>query len=166
MRLIGHENAKCPAPVALRSRWPRPVDSDAKCNRRQHWFVNEKSGFPFGTPAFCSVSRGQRRLGEEEYRAPSVTPGVALPPRTQEVPRAGCSTPTLPAAPVTHPPPLLVANIYAFYVQGFLSFDNGLVRLIGSGGGARDAVRRETSRPRRDDASGRLQDKQPSGRDV
>jgi hypothetical protein len=31
-------------------------------------------------------------------------------------------------------------------MQGFLSFDNGLVRLIGSGGGARDTVRRETSR--------------------
>src|ERR1700729_2218714 len=51
--------------------------------RRQHWFLNEKSGFPFGTPAFCSVSRGQSRLGEKEYRAPSVTPGVALRPRTQ-----------------------------------------------------------------------------------
>jgi hypothetical protein len=56
--------------------------------RRQHWFLNEKSGFPFRTPAFCSVSRGQRRLGEEEYRAPSVvTPGVALRPRTQGRPR-------------------------------------------------------------------------------
>src|SRR5271165_363124 len=51
--------------------------------RRQHWFLNEKSGFPFRTPAFCSVSRGQRRLAEKEYRAPSVTPGVALRPRTQ-----------------------------------------------------------------------------------
>src|SRR5271157_4737951 len=51
--------------------------------RLQHWFLNEKSGFPFRTPAFCSVSRGQRRLGEKEYRAPSVTPGVALRPRTQ-----------------------------------------------------------------------------------
>src|SRR5271165_3961566 len=51
--------------------------------RRQHWFLNEKSGFPSRTPAFCSVSRGQRRLGEKEYRAPSVTPGVALRPRTQ-----------------------------------------------------------------------------------
>jgi hypothetical protein len=36
---------------------------------------------------FCSVSRGQRRLGEKEYRAPSVTPGVALRPRTQDRPR-------------------------------------------------------------------------------
>jgi hypothetical protein len=45
-----------------------------------------KSGFPFRTPAFCSVSRGQRRLGEKEYRAPSVTPGVALRPRTQGLP--------------------------------------------------------------------------------
>ena len=46
------------------------------------WFLSEKSGFPFRTPAFCSVSRGQRRLGEKEYRC-SVTPGVALRPRTQ-----------------------------------------------------------------------------------
>jgi hypothetical protein len=51
--------------------------------RRQHWFLNEMSGFPFRTPAFCSVSRGRRRLGEKEYRAPSVTPGVALRPGTQ-----------------------------------------------------------------------------------
>jgi hypothetical protein len=36
--------------------------------RRQHWFLNEKSGFPFRTPVFCSVSKGQRRLGEKEYR--------------------------------------------------------------------------------------------------
>jgi hypothetical protein len=46
--------------------------------RRQHWFLKRKPGFPFRTPAFCSVSKGQRRLGEKEYRAPSVTPGVAL----------------------------------------------------------------------------------------
>ncbi len=46
--------------------------------RRQHWFLNKKSGFPLRTPAFCSVSKEQRRLGEKEYRAPSVTPGVAL----------------------------------------------------------------------------------------
>jgi hypothetical protein len=51
--------------------------------RRQHWFLNRKSGFPFRTRAFCSVSRGQRRLGEKEDRAPSVTPGVALRSRTQ-----------------------------------------------------------------------------------
>jgi uncharacterized protein (DUF1697 family) len=56
-------------------------------HRRQHWFLNEKSGFPFRTPAFCSVSRGRRRLGEKEYRAPSVTPGVALRPRTQAPPQ-------------------------------------------------------------------------------
>jgi hypothetical protein len=48
--------------------------------RRQHWFLNEKSGFPFRTPAFCSVSRGQRRFGEKEYRAPSVTPGLHFAP--------------------------------------------------------------------------------------
>ena len=51
--------------------------------RRQHWFLNEMLGFPFRTPAFCSVSRGRRRLGEKEYRAPSVTRGVALRVRTQ-----------------------------------------------------------------------------------
>ena len=60
--------------------------------RRQHWFLNEKSGFPFRTPAFCSVSRGQRRLGEKEYRAPSVTPGVALRPRTQGLSRPTTNT--------------------------------------------------------------------------
>src|SRR5208283_3617463 len=64
-----------------------PVDSDAKCNPVDSiWFLNEKSGFPSRTPAFCSVSRGQRRLGEKEYRAPSVTPRVALRPRTQASP--------------------------------------------------------------------------------
>jgi arylsulfatase A-like enzyme len=57
--------------------------------RQQHWFLNEKSGFPFRTPAFCSVSKGQRRLGEKEYRAPSVKPGVALRPRTQGTSIAG-----------------------------------------------------------------------------
>jgi hypothetical protein len=50
---------------------------------RQHWFLNEKLAFQFRTPAFCSVSKGGRRLGEKEYRAPSVTPGVALRPGTQ-----------------------------------------------------------------------------------
>jgi hypothetical protein len=54
--------------------------------RRQHWFLNEKSGFPFRTPAFCSVSRGQRRLGEEEYRAPSVTRGLHFAPELREGP--------------------------------------------------------------------------------
>ena len=47
--------------------------------RRQHWFLNEKSGFPFRTPAFCSVSRGQRRLGEKEYRAFSDARGCTWP---------------------------------------------------------------------------------------
>jgi hypothetical protein len=65
-----------------------PIDGGGGFRRevqppRQHWFLNEKSGFPFRTPAFRSVSRGLRRLGEKEYRAPSVTPGVALRPRTQ-----------------------------------------------------------------------------------
>src|SRR5271170_3587980 len=63
--------------------------------RRQHWFLNEKSGFPFRTPAFCSVSRGQRRLGEKEYRAPSVTQGVALRPRTQGGPSISPGRPWL-----------------------------------------------------------------------
>ena len=57
--------------------------------RRQHWFLNEKSGFPFRTPAFCSVSKGQRRLGDKEYRAPSVTQGVALRVRTHGPPSPG-----------------------------------------------------------------------------
>ena len=37
-----------------------------------------KVGFLIPNPAFCSVSRGQRRLGAKEHRARSVTPGVAL----------------------------------------------------------------------------------------
>ena len=44
----------------------------------------QKVGFPIPNPAFCSVSKGQRRLGEKEYRAPSVTPGVALRVGIQE----------------------------------------------------------------------------------
>jgi transposase len=46
----------------------------------------QKVAFPIPNPAFCSVSKGQRRLGEKENRARSVTPGVALRVRTQ----AGC----------------------------------------------------------------------------
>ena len=54
--------------------------------RRQHWFLNEKSGSPLRTPAFCSVSKGTKTARRRrKYRAPSVTPGVALRPRTQAV---------------------------------------------------------------------------------
>jgi hypothetical protein len=61
------------------------VDSDAKCNPVDSIGSSmKKSGFPVRTPAFCSVSRGPSRLGEKEYRAPSMTPGVALRPRTQD----------------------------------------------------------------------------------
>jgi hypothetical protein len=64
------------------------VDSDAKCNPVDSiGSSTKKSGFPVRTPAFCSVSRGPSRLGEKEYRAPSMTPGVALRPRTQALPR-------------------------------------------------------------------------------
>ena len=60
------------------------MDSDAKCNPVDSiGSSTKKSGFPVRTPAFCSVSRGPSRLGEKEYRAPSMTPGVALRPRTQ-----------------------------------------------------------------------------------
>ena len=60
------------------------VDSDAKCNPVDSIGSSmKKSGFPVRTPAFCSVSRGPSRLGEKECRAPSMTPGVALRPRTQ-----------------------------------------------------------------------------------
>jgi hypothetical protein len=69
---------------------PEPVDSDAKCNPVDSiGSSTKKSGFPVRTPAFCSVSRGPSRLGEKEYRAPSMTPGVALRPRTQGL-RPGC----------------------------------------------------------------------------
>jgi hypothetical protein len=60
------------------------VDSDAKCNPVDSIGSSTKSPVShFEPPAFCSVSRGQRRLGEKEYRAPSVTPEVALRVRTQ-----------------------------------------------------------------------------------
>ena len=60
------------------------MDSDAKCNPVDSiGSSTKKSGFPVRTPAFCSVSRGPSRLGEKECRAPSMTPGVALRPRTQ-----------------------------------------------------------------------------------
>src|ERR1700722_10127175 len=77
--------------------------------RRQHWFLNEKSGFPFRTPAFCSVSRGRRRLGEKEYRAPSVTPGGALRPRTQGAVCEPCrSVPWSYGASANFPPSLVI----------------------------------------------------------
>ena len=59
------------------------VDSDVRCNPVDSIGSSTKVGFPIPNPAFCSVSRGQRRLGEKEYRARSVTPGVALRVRTQ-----------------------------------------------------------------------------------
>src|SRR5271165_2318656 len=90
--------------------------------RRQHWFLNEKSGFPFRTPAFCSVSRGQRRLGEKEYRAPSVTPGVALRDRTQD------PKPTVDARKglwrrvcTVCQPPIRLAPTHSFWLSHFLS---------------------------------------------
>jgi hypothetical protein len=46
----------------------------------------QKVGFPIPNPAFCSVSKGQRRLGEKEHRARSVTPGVALRVGIQDCP--------------------------------------------------------------------------------
>ena len=42
--------------------------------------INQPGAIRPITPAFCSVSRGQRRLGEKEYRAPSVTPGLHFAP--------------------------------------------------------------------------------------
>ena len=55
----------------LEGRDPQAVDSDAKCNPVDSiGSSTKKSGFPFRTPAFCSVSRGRRRLGEKEYRGP------------------------------------------------------------------------------------------------
>ena len=57
--------------------------------RRQHWFLNKKSGFPLRTPAFCSVSKGQRRLGEKEYRAPSAHAGGCTSRRNSGCVRRG-----------------------------------------------------------------------------
>ena len=46
--------------------------------RRQHWFLNRKSGFHSEPRLLLGFQKGQRRLGEKEHRARSVTPGVAL----------------------------------------------------------------------------------------
>jgi hypothetical protein len=48
-------------------------------HRAQHYSADGKTWERID-PAFCSVSRGQRRLGEKEYRAPSVTPGLHFAP--------------------------------------------------------------------------------------
>ena len=77
---IGKGKAHRPYEFGVKGGFRREVQP-----RRQHWFLNEKSGFPFRTPAFCSVSRGQRRFDEKEYRAPSVTPGLHFAPELRKV---------------------------------------------------------------------------------
>jgi hypothetical protein len=60
------------------------VDSDVRCNPVDSIGSSTESRVSHSEPpAFCSVSEGQRRLGEKEHRACSVTPGVALRVRTQ-----------------------------------------------------------------------------------
>ena len=54
------------------------VDSDVRCNPVDSMVPQQKVGFPIPNAAFCSDSKGQRRLGEKEYRAHSVKRGVAL----------------------------------------------------------------------------------------
>ena len=45
--------------------------------RRQHWFLNEKSGFPIPNGGLLlEFPGGEDVFGEKEYRAPSVTPGL------------------------------------------------------------------------------------------
>ena len=56
------------------------MDSDAKCNPVDSIGSSTKSWVSHSEPAFCSVSRGQRRFGEKEYRAPSGTPGLHFAP--------------------------------------------------------------------------------------
>ena len=60
------------------------MDSDVRCNPVDALVPQQKVASPIPNPVFCSVSKGQRRLGEKENRARSVTPGVALRVRTQE----------------------------------------------------------------------------------
>jgi hypothetical protein len=61
----------------------------------------QKVGFPIPNPAFCSVSKGQRRLGEKEHRARSVTPGVALRVGIQVAPLIAATTATSGNCPIT-----------------------------------------------------------------
>jgi transglutaminase-like putative cysteine protease len=78
-----------------------PVDSDAKCNPVDSIGSSTKRRVSHSErrPS-ARFSRGQRRLGETEYRAPSVTRGVALRPRTQG-PEKLCAPNRAPAA-TTH----------------------------------------------------------------
>ena len=60
------------------------MDSDVRCNPVDSIGSSTESRVSHcEPPAFCSVSEGQRRLGEKEHRACSVTPDVALRVRTQ-----------------------------------------------------------------------------------
>ena len=75
------------------------VDSDVRCNPVDSIGSSTESRVSRSEPpAFCSVSEGQRRLGEKEHRACSVTPGVALRVRTQAA-VAHRSCPHRPALP-------------------------------------------------------------------
>ena len=59
-----------------------PVDSDVRCNPVDSiGSLSRKSGFPLRTPAFSSVSKGQRRLGEKEYRSPFSDAGGCTSPQ-------------------------------------------------------------------------------------
>jgi hypothetical protein len=64
--------------------------------RRQHWFLDRKPGFPFGTPPSARFPRDKDGSARRKSRARSVTPGVALRVRTQGMPNLGISfnTPT------------------------------------------------------------------------
>src|ERR1700722_3539584 len=57
----------------------RTVDSDAKCNPVDSIGSSTESRVSHSEPRLLlGFKKGQRRLGEKEHRARSVTPGVAL----------------------------------------------------------------------------------------
>jgi hypothetical protein len=49
--------------------------------RRQHWFLNEKAGFPFRTPAFCSVFQGTKTARREGISSPFSDAGGCTSPQ-------------------------------------------------------------------------------------
>jgi hypothetical protein len=57
--------------------------------RRQHWFLNEKAGFPFRTPAFCSVFQGTKTARREGISSPFSDAGGCTSPQNSGISKIG-----------------------------------------------------------------------------
>jgi hypothetical protein len=60
--------------------------------RRQHWFLNEKAGFPFRTPAFCSVFQGTKTARREGISSPFSDAGGCTSPQNSGSPSTRASS--------------------------------------------------------------------------